>query len=129
MSKLSRAIRYIIVIWVVALCLAAPQAIQFGVEYELKDGVQFSRCTVVSNFFQHAFEISTFLFFVGPMTLITVLYVLIGIQLRKSRIAMAKKGSLGSSGSSEQGRNRNQAAQKRVVNMLSKKFFIGFKCY
>ncbi|XP_044263083.1 pyrokinin-1 receptor-like [Tribolium madens] len=129
MSKLSRAIRHIIVIWVVALCLAAPQAIQFGVEYELKDGVQYSRCTVVSNFFQHAFEISTFLFFVGPITLITVLYVLIGIQLRKSRLSMTKKRSLGSSGSSEQARNRNQAAQKRVVNMLIAVVVAFFICW
>ncbi|CAH1381129.1 unnamed protein product [Tenebrio molitor] len=119
MSKLSRVVRYIIVIWIVALCLAAPQAIQFGVEYELKGGVQYSRCTVVSNFFQHAFEISTFLFFVGPMTLITVLYVLIGIQLRKSRnIVVAKKGSLGSNANGDQGRNRSSSGQNRVVKML-----------
>ena len=32
----------------------------------------------------HSFEISTFLFFVAPMTLITVLYILIGIRLRRS---------------------------------------------
>ncbi|EEZ97728.2 neuromedin-U receptor 2-like isoform X1 [Tribolium castaneum] len=129
MSKLSRAIRHIIVIWVVALCLAAPQAIQFGVEYEVKDGVQNSHCTVVSNFFQHAFEISTFVFFVGPMTLITVLYILIGIQLRKPRLAAMKKGSMESSGSNEQARNRNQAAQKRVVNMLIAVVVAFFICW
>lgn len=32
----------------------------------------------------HSFEISTFLFFVAPMTLITVLYILIGLRLRRS---------------------------------------------
>ncbi|RZC42936.1 neuromedin-U receptor 2-like [Asbolus verrucosus] len=120
MSKLSRAVRYIVAIWIVALCLAAPQAIQFGVVYELKGGVQYSRCTVVSNFFQHAFEISTFLFFVGPMTLITVLYVLIGVQLRKSRdIAIPKRASFASSTCTEHGgRGKNPAAQNRVVKML-----------
>ena len=119
MSKLSRAIRYIVIIWIVALCLAAPQAIQFGVIYEQKNGIQYSRCTVVSNFFEHAFEISTFVFFVGPMTLITVLYVLIGIQLRKSKsMGVVRKGSTRSSNSCEPGKGRHSAAQKRVVKML-----------
>lgn len=30
MSKLSRAIKFIMAVWVVAFCLAIPQAIQFG---------------------------------------------------------------------------------------------------
>lgn len=123
MSKLSRAVRYIIAIWIVALCLSVPQAIQFGVEYELRNGVQYSRCTVVSNSFEHAFEISTFLFFVGPMTLITVLYMLIGIQLRKSKnISVPKRPSLSSGANSEPGgrMSRTTAAQNRVVKMLSK---------
>lgn len=114
MSKLSRAIKFIVGIWLVALGLAVPQAIQFGVEITLKDGVQLTKCTVVSQYFQHAFEISTFLFFVGPMTLITALYVLIALQLRKStRLALSKRESLGSAGS-----GRSSGAQKRVVKML-----------
>lgn len=36
MSKLSRVVKYVIVIWVSALCLAAPQAMQFGIRYEMK---------------------------------------------------------------------------------------------
>lgn len=31
MSKLSRAIKFILAIWIVAFCLAIPQAMQFGV--------------------------------------------------------------------------------------------------
>lgn len=31
MSKLSRAIKFIMAIWIVAFCLAIPQAIQFGI--------------------------------------------------------------------------------------------------
>lgn len=31
MSKLSRAIKFILAIWIVAFCLAVPQAMQFGV--------------------------------------------------------------------------------------------------
>lgn len=121
MSKLSRAIKYIVVIWITALCLAAPQAIQFGVEYEMKNGLEFSRCTVVSeDFFEHAFEISTFLFFVGPMTLITVLYILIAIKLRKSRQLSTQRTSStnGHNDSVVSRTSRTTAAQNRVIKML-----------
>lgn len=36
--------------------------------------------------FNHLFVVSTFLLFVIPMSIITILYVLIGLQLRKSKI-------------------------------------------
>ncbi|KAG5882143.1 hypothetical protein JTB14_005972 [Gonioctena quinquepunctata] len=99
-------------------------AIQFGVMEEMENGVQVSHCTVINNFVEHAFEISTFIIFVGPMSLITVLYVLIAIQLRKStNIGPIRPRSTLRNGDVEEfGRksaNRNNAAQKRVVNMLS----------
>lgn len=34
----------------------------------------------------HFFVVSTFLLFVIPMSIITILYILIGLQLRKSKI-------------------------------------------
>lgn len=42
----------------------------------------------------HAFEISTVVFFVAPMSLITVLYVLIGLQLHKSTVRPSRCNSL-----------------------------------
>ncbi|XP_076340466.1 pyrokinin-1 receptor-like isoform X2 [Tachypleus tridentatus] len=75
MSKLSRAVMAIIIIWLVSAMCAVPLAIQFGIVHVF--------CTLKSPL-SHAFEISTFLFFILPMTLITVLYVLIGIKLRRS---------------------------------------------
>ncbi|KAJ8939691.1 hypothetical protein NQ318_011738 [Aromia moschata] len=126
MSKPSRAFRYIIAIWIVALALAIPQAIQFGIEVYVSDGKQSSSCTVVKHFFEHAFEISTFVFFVGPMTLITILYVLIWIQLRKSRNITAHRVSTTSNATTESGRRRmvrNASSQNRVVKMLSKWFY------
>lgn len=119
MSKLSRVVKYIISIWIIALGLAIPQAIQFGIQYEIVNGRRNSYCNVVKTFFEHSFEISTFVFFVAPMTLITVLYILIGIQLRKSKnIADAMRGSLNDS---RRGRLlRNTASQNRVIRMLSK---------
>lgn len=131
MSKLSRAIRFIIAIWILALCLAAPQAMQFGVQYmEMPEGHMPSMCTLVTEgLFAHAFEISTFLFFAIPMTLITVLYVLIAVQLRKSRLLSmkrregARQGSPGQQ-SMENRCSRTTAAQNRVVKMLGKFFYI-----
>ncbi|KAH1012427.1 pyrokinin-1 receptor [Dendroctonus ponderosae] len=129
MSKLSRCIRIIVFIWIVALVLAIPQAIQFGIKVSEDNGKQLTHCTVVSKIFEHAFEISTIVFFVAPMTLITVLYVLIGAQLKKST---AKRPSLTQNSSNSTAmrcsnqcnsnaskkRLRHTQAQNRVVKML-----------
>lgn len=125
MSNLSRAVRYIIAIWIIAPCLAAPQAMQFGIKYETNAKSTISTCTVVTeSLFEHSFEISTFLFFVGPMTLITVLYVLIAIRIRKSRLISAKRSKRGlwnSDNKEEDYRfTRNGPAQNRVLKMLGK---------
>lgn len=124
MSKLSRAIKYIIAIWITALCLAAPQAIQFGIKYEMKDNkIESIICTVVTeNIFEHAFEISTFLIFVGPMTLISVLYILIAIKLRKSRLLSCENTPYGRGDSAITRSSRTTAAQNRVIKMLGKRF-------
>ncbi|CAG9815525.1 unnamed protein product [Phaedon cochleariae] len=121
-SKPSRAVKFVIGIWVISLTLAIPQAIQFGVIEEIDNGVTTTHCTVINNFFDHAFEISTFIIFVGPMSLITVLYVLIGMQLRKSRNIgpVRPKSRKGEKEPEEFGRksDKDDSAQKRVVNML-----------
>ncbi|XP_013773450.2 pyrokinin-1 receptor-like [Limulus polyphemus] len=75
MSKLSRAIMVIVGIWLLSALCAVPLGIQFGIVQVF--------CTL-KNPLNHAFEISTFLFFIFPMTLITVLYILIGMKLRRS---------------------------------------------
>ncbi|XP_055615097.1 neuromedin-U receptor 1-like [Toxorhynchites rutilus septentrionalis] len=89
MSKLSRAIRFIFAVWIVAIVSAVPQALQFGVTNQ--SGVD--QCVVKRIIIQHSFELSTFLFFFAPMTLITVLYALIGLKLRSSTM-MQRDGTL-----------------------------------
>lgn len=66
---------------------------------------------------EHAFEVSSFLFFVGPMTLICVLYVLIGIKLRKSKLLQGVKRRGCEFG-------RGITGQTRVIRMLSKYIFV-----
>lgn len=87
MSKLSRAVKFVMAIWLLAMCLAIPQAMSFGIIYAVVDGTQsedHSVCNIKRVVIPHAFEISTFVFFVAPMSLITVLYILIGVQLRRT---------------------------------------------
>ena len=69
MSKLSRAIRYIFVIWVISITLAVPQAMQFGIDGPMG----FEQCMLKHEIIQHSFELSSILFFFTPMILITVL--------------------------------------------------------
>lgn len=83
MSKLSRAIRLILIVWIVSICLAIPQALQFGV---ITDEHHMEFCTMKRTIIEHSFELSTVLIFLTPMSLITILYILIGLKLRTSGI-------------------------------------------
>ncbi|XP_015116408.1 pyrokinin-1 receptor [Diachasma alloeum] len=134
MSKLSRAVKYVILIWLLALCLAIPQAIQFGITFSRTlNGTAIpdtAACSVKWQIIDHAFEISTILFFVLPMTIITVLYVLIGIKLRRSRILVAVKRNPvpGSLNCSESGRSR-VTSQRNVIRMLVAVVVAFFICW
>ncbi|XP_026482589.1 pyrokinin-1 receptor-like [Ctenocephalides felis] len=91
MSKLSRAVKYIIAIWLLALCLAIPQAMSVGLVYGPKaDGGTDSTvcvCGVVETpLVPRAFELSSLICFLAPMLLISVLYALIAAQLHRARI-------------------------------------------
>ncbi|XP_053210254.1 pyrokinin-1 receptor-like isoform X2 [Panonychus citri] len=97
MSKLSRVVKLIIIIWICALLGAIPLALQFGLKYDetiIQEGSMSSlssaiaiestaECTVISPI-KHSFAISTFIFFVIPCILLTVLYLSIGLHLRQS---------------------------------------------
>ncbi|XP_041674836.1 pyrokinin-1 receptor isoform X2 [Drosophila eugracilis] len=107
MSKLSRAVKFIFAIWIAALLLALPQAIQFSV---VMQGMG-SSCTMKNDFFAHVFAVSGFLFFGGPMTAICVLYVLIGVKLKRSRLLQALPRRCYDV-------NRGISAQTRVIRML-----------
>lgn len=118
MSKLSRAIKFIFAIWIAALLLALPQAIQFSV---VTQGAG-SSCTMNNDFFAHVFAVSGFLFFGGPMTAICVLYVLIGIKLKRSRLLQAlPRRSFDV--------NRGISAQTRVIRMLVAVAVAFFLCW
>lgn len=123
MSKLSRAVRFIIAIWVCALCTAIPQAMQFGIVTQVDSGQTTIVCTVKGQGVHQVFVISSFIFFVVPMSVITVLYALIGVKLRTSRVLHpVKKISVDSSDrcNNTSMRYRNGTSQRRVIRMLGK---------
>ncbi|CAL8106675.1 unnamed protein product [Orchesella dallaii] len=83
-------------------------------------------CTIAREIFPYAFEISSCVFFVIPMTIITVLYVLIGLKLRRPR---------GGSGSNSEEMNveprniSNRHSQSHVIRMLVAVVVAFFICW
>ncbi|XP_017084348.1 somatostatin receptor type 5 [Drosophila eugracilis] len=118
MSKLSRAIKFIFAIWLAAFLLALPQAMQFSVVYQ-NDGYS---CTMENDFYAHVFAVSGFIFFGGPMTAICVLYVLIGVKLKRSRLLQSLPRRTYDA-------NRGLNAQGRVIRMLVAVAVAFFLCW
>ena len=91
MSKLSRAVKLIIIIWLLGTLCAAPIAYQFGIVYDyVHDDLlipQSAMCNIkrfIPYLKVHIFALQSLLVFVIPVTLISVLYILIGLKLRQS---------------------------------------------
>ena len=140
MLVLSRAVKAIVIIWVVSGVCSIPIVYQQGISYIHDDaGVPVpdsAVCTAIKERgLEHAFEISTFLFFFTPMTLITVLYIMIGIAIRRSSLSRAGSDSSTSSTSTvvtggghsclggKKGKNERRApvpqrARRAVLKML-----------
>ncbi|XP_002014041.2 neurotensin receptor type 1 [Drosophila persimilis] len=118
MSKLSRAIKFIFAIWLAAFLLALPQAMQFSVVFQ-NNGYS---CTMENDFYAHVFAVSGFIFFCGPMTAICVLYVLIGVKLKRSRLLQSLPRRAYDA-------NRGLNAQGRVIRMLVAVAVAFFLCW
>ncbi|XP_064594485.1 pyrokinin-1 receptor-like isoform X2 [Liolophura sinensis] len=94
LSGLSRAVKAIIITWILACLCALPYAICTRVFYyvtdhsgeELKESLLCNIPQVWIEEMKFVFQVSTFAFFVGPMTLITVLYIQIGRKIHKSEV-------------------------------------------
>lgn len=111
MSKLSRAMKLIIIIWILSVCLAIPQAMPLKVVGDCP------HCYVVDTVIEHAFEVSTFVFFVAPMSLIIVLYILIGMKLKSSKMMKRQTG---------RSERIHSKSSRKVVKMLGKLNFYMF---
>ncbi|XP_054724055.1 neuropeptides capa receptor-like [Uloborus diversus] len=117
-ANLPRAVKTILGIWLIAGLCALPTALQFGIKYEVDDEGRTLWKTAlcrVKKPLPHIFEISTCLFFVFPIILISVLYILIGIRLRQG--SNGKHGDNLNEGNSSATRQKMNS-RKAVVKML-----------
>ncbi|KAL1506813.1 hypothetical protein ABEB36_006105 [Hypothenemus hampei] len=108
MSKLSRAVKFILLIWLVAICFAIVQALPLKVTGECP------LCLPNEPVMNHSFEISTLVFFVAPMTLITVLYILIGTTLGTSNMMKTRNRST---------RVHSKSSRKVIKMLVFQKYF------
>lgn len=119
MSKLSRAIKHVILLWIASFILALPQALQFG----LRNHQGVIMCLQTRVIIPHSFEISTFFFFFAPMIAITALYALIGLRLKRSQVDRNKHqhpNLVRHMASIDKVRQKNHQSTKRVIKMLGK---------
>jgi hypothetical protein len=95
----SRAIRAVVGIWLASVLLSGPIVAQYGVVYvgDPSTGrpiAESAVCSIIEDrYARRAFEVSTFLFFFVPMTIIGVLYGLIWIVVRRRSAELARRGS------------------------------------
>uniref|UniRef100_A0A6V7KAS5 G-protein coupled receptors family 1 profile domain-containing protein n=1 Tax=Bracon brevicornis TaxID=1563983 RepID=A0A6V7KAS5_9HYME len=120
MSKLSRAIKLIIIIWLIGLAFAIPQAMQFGIIQMSPNDPDLIMCTMKRVLIQHSFELSTLIFFIAPMTLIIILYSLIGFKLRKSNLMKRNEMRSQRGGRGKDCRRETGKSSRRVIKMLGK---------
>ncbi|WAR06973.1 PK1R-like protein, partial [Mya arenaria] len=90
----SRCVKIIIAIWIISLCCALPYPIHTDVFYYVSDSngtpiLDSLQCNIPHQYserMRHVFQLSTFVFFVFPLTVIIVLYSLIGLTLRRAEM-------------------------------------------
>lgn len=128
LSGLHRAGKIIVLIWVISATCSIPIVVQYQVVYiEDASGQPIpdsATCNIPSDrYLSHAFEASTFLFFIAPITVISVLYGLIGLAIRRS--ALTRTGSDVSSHSenkanADQRVSQHARARLSVIKMLGR---------
>lgn len=119
MSKLSRAIRHVVLLWIVSFILALPLALQFG----LRSHKGVIMCLQTRVIIPHSFEVSTFFFFITPMMAITALYSLIGLRLKRTQAERNNQQCQHLTrylNTIDKIRQRNHQSTKRVIKMLGK---------
>jgi len=130
MSGLKRVVRVIVAIWCLAAVLSVPQTVQYQVLYAVdnrnKTIAESAYCGIGEDrHMERTFEISTFLLFVFPMTLVTVMYTMIALAIRRSELI--RDGSDASHRERLTGveiRVQQQArARRSVLKMLGKNLY------
>ena len=138
-SNLSRSIKVIIAVWVAAFCFALPYALYGKIYYyvfdpytnePLEDSLVCNIPFELQDKMRYMFQVSAFAFFLLPMAIILVMYILIGITLYNSEMVgdnrvISKFVRTSTISNSIGQRNTCQAydptkARKSVLKMLGK---------
>ncbi|XP_035217811.1 pyrokinin-1 receptor-like [Stegodyphus dumicola] len=134
MSSLSRAVKTTVVVWVLSAICAMPVSLQFGVIYRMSITGEIMWHTAVCALkrpMNHAFLVSSLLFFWVPLVIIFSLYIKIGLQLRLP-LAMGKtcfvnQKVLSKDFDSSARNNKKESAnrnRKGIIKMLGKKLLL-----
>ncbi|CAG0918988.1 unnamed protein product [Notodromas monacha] len=133
MSKLSRSVKIILGIWIGAFVMAVPQVIPIRLNREMNGDVPIADltfCGVAQNWkhwSQFMLQISSYLFFLAPMVIISVLYVRLGLQLRRTSFKVEKNGR-GTRNSQRHDKSNNKS-REAVVKMLVAVVIAFFICW
>jgi neuromedin U receptor 1 len=87
-SGFSRALKIILLIWLISGLCALPYYFTTGVYLEVKDSPESKTCAILPDYttnMSYVIVLSVLFLFIIPMTLISIMYVLIGLTLWKSQ--------------------------------------------
>lgn len=128
LSNLSRAVKEIVVIWILSILCALPYPIHTRTFHEMTHPVTFRPlldsmvCSIPHQWRETMkvfLQLSSFIFFVLPMTLITLIYIRIGITLYNSEVIGVQQNSLGPEGGAQSKKSFSATkARKSVLKML-----------
>ena len=142
MSGLGRAARIVALIWLVALIFALPFAIYTGISYVPYPpeagfnlaGVNLTGRVIPESAFctlqddnpptkWPLLEVATFIFFIVPMGILCLLYLRIGIRIRRTSLGRGRnvQGVVHHSNES-----RQSSSRRTILRMLGKLFFRSF---
>ncbi|XP_062903355.1 neuromedin-U receptor 1 [Mobula hypostoma] len=115
--------RVIIALWVLSVCLAVPNTSLHGIQYlktpsgELIE--ESALCMLLKPIWVYnvIIQITTVLFYFIPMITLSVLYLLIGLQLRREKAFSGVKPS-STNGNNQTGRNRQEKAKNRQITKM-----------
>ncbi|XP_005104608.2 pyrokinin-1 receptor [Aplysia californica] len=132
-SRQSRAVKIVLSIWVVSGLCALPYPIHTRVFAYLNDPrthrpiLDSALCNIPFKWQQrmsYSFQVSTFVFFVIPMAVITIMYLMIGFRLRSSALATSV-----SSSQSQTAKTAASRARRAVLKMLVAVVVAFFICF
>ncbi|XP_076466784.1 uncharacterized protein LOC143298016 [Babylonia areolata] len=126
-AVLSRAVKIIVCIWVVSVLVALPYAVHTRLFYAVtwpstgQPVADSLVCSIPDKWLEgrmtYMFQVSTFLFFLAPVTLIICLYILIGIAVRRSPL-VARGVSANGQGQHVKHAPLPQQPRRVVIRML-----------